>query len=194
MSDMLRTYKSFMVYLAGPIDFCPDKGASYREKLHRMLNEVGLEPHMILDPTKKPLGKMEAYKDFDTEQQFFDALVKHERWDEYEEYIKAIMHIDLRFVDKSDVIIATVNPDIPMCGTWHEVVVARQQKKPVLLVDPRGKGGASRWAVGLVGHANIFETHEAAIAYFSDVISGRMVADADEWLFLHFNGVADGQA
>ena len=185
---LITHYPGFYLYLAGPIDFCPDKGASYREKLHGMLLEIGLEKDMILDPTKKPIGHMSKYKDFDTEQEFFDALVQHKRWDEYEEYIKAIMHIDLRFVDKSDVIIATVNPDIPMCGTWHEVVVARQQKKPVLLVDPSGKGGASRWAVGLVGHANIFETHEEAIAYFGDVLSGRMSADTDEWLFMHFNG------
>ncbi len=186
--SMLKTYDSFLVYLAGPIDFAADKGASYRKKLRKLLKEAGLSSHMILDPTQKPLGNLAAYKDFDTEQDFFDALVKHKRWDEYEAYIKTIMHIDLRFVDKSDVIIATVNPDIPMCGTWHEIVVARQQKKPVLLIDPRGKGGASRWAVGLVGHANIFETHEKAISYFGDVISGRMVADKEEWLFLHFNG------
>jgi len=188
MSDILKTYDSFLVYLAGPIDFAADKGASYREKLRKLLKEAGLAPHMILDPTKKPLGDLAAYKDFDTEQEFFDALVKHKRWDEYEQYIKTIMHIDLRFVDKSDVVIATVNPDIPMCGTWHEIVVARQQKKPVLLIDPRGKGGTSRWAVGLVGHANIFSTHEAAMSYFTDVIHGRIGADQDEWLFLHFNG------
>jgi len=188
MSDILKTYDSFLVYLAGPIDFALDKGASYRHKLHKLLKKAGLAPHMILDPTQKPLGDLTAYRDFDTEQEFFDTLIKHRRWDEYEEHIKTIMHIDLRFIDKSDVIIATVDSNIPMCGTWHEIVVARQQKKPVLLIDPRGKSGTSRWAVGLVGHANIFETHEAAIAYFDDVIHGRILADSDEWLFLHFNG------
>jgi len=188
MSDLLKTYKSFMVYLAGPIDFSPDLGISYRQKLHKLLEATGLSPNMILDPTNKPLGDLVEYRDFDTEQEFFNALVKHKRWDEYERYIKAIMHIDLRLVDKSDVIIATVNPEIPMCGTWHEIVIARQQKKPVLLIDPRGKGGASRWAVGLVGHVNIFETHEAAISYFGDVINGRIDADSDDWLFMHFNG------
>lgn len=186
--NVLENYKSFMVYLAGPIDFAPDLGASYREKLHDLLGQAGLDENMILDPTRKPLGDLDAYKDFDTEQDFFKALVKHERWDDYESYIKAIMHIDLRFVDKSDVIIATLNPDVPAFGTIHEIVVARQQKKPVLLVDPRGKGGTHRWAVGLVGHSNIFETHEEAVSYLADVLNGTMTADPDEWLFLHFNG------
>jgi nucleoside 2-deoxyribosyltransferase len=187
MNDsLLENYQSFLLYLAGPIDFSKDKGASYRTKLNKLLKKIGIEKKMILDPTQKPLNHLEAYKDFDTEQDFFDALVKHKRWDDYEKYIKTIMHIDLRMVDKSDVIIATVNPDIPMCGTWHEVVEARQQKKPVLLVDPRGKAGTSRWAVGLVGHKNIFETHEEAVEFLGDVISGKMPVDNDEWLFLHF--------
>ena len=63
--NVLENYKSFMVYLAGPIDFAPDLGVSYRQKLHTLLGEAGLEDNMILDPTKKPLGDMDAYKVFD---------------------------------------------------------------------------------------------------------------------------------
>ena len=46
------------------------------------------------------------------------------------------MHIDLRMVDVSDFIIAYCPTNIYSVGTVHEIVVARQQRKPVLFVSP----------------------------------------------------------
>jgi hypothetical protein len=46
------------------------------------------------------------------------------------------MHIDLRMVDTSDFVIAFCPTNIYSVGTPHEIVVARQKKKPVLFVSP----------------------------------------------------------
>ncbi len=46
------------------------------------------------------------------------------------------MHIDLRMVDVSDFVIAYCPTSVYSVGTPHEIVVARQQHKPVLLVSP----------------------------------------------------------
>ncbi len=46
------------------------------------------------------------------------------------------MHIDLRMVDISDFVIAYCPTNIYSVGTVHEIVVARQQRKPVLFVSP----------------------------------------------------------
>ena len=46
------------------------------------------------------------------------------------------MHIDLRMVDLSDFVIACCPTNLYSVGTPHEIVVARQQRKPVLLVSP----------------------------------------------------------
>lgn len=47
------------------------------------------------------------------------------------------MHIDLRMVDTSDFTIAYCPTNIYSVGTPHEIVVCRQQRKPVLFVSPR---------------------------------------------------------
>jgi hypothetical protein len=47
------------------------------------------------------------------------------------------LHIDLRMVDISDFVIAYCPTNIYSVGTVHEIVVARQQQKPVLFVSPR---------------------------------------------------------
>jgi hypothetical protein len=46
------------------------------------------------------------------------------------------LHIDLRMVDTADFIIAYCPTNIYSVGTPHEIVVARQQRKPVLFVSP----------------------------------------------------------
>lgn len=45
------------------------------------------------------------------------------------------MHIDLRMVDISDFVIAYCPTNIYSVGTPHEIIVARQQHKPVLFVS-----------------------------------------------------------
>jgi hypothetical protein len=46
------------------------------------------------------------------------------------------LHIDLRMVDTSDFTIAYCPTNIYSVGTPHEIVVCRQQRKPVLFVSP----------------------------------------------------------
>jgi hypothetical protein len=46
------------------------------------------------------------------------------------------LHIDLRMVDISDFVIAYCPTNIYSVGTVNEIVVARQQQKPVLFVSP----------------------------------------------------------
>jgi hypothetical protein len=46
------------------------------------------------------------------------------------------LHIDLRMVDTSDFVIAYCPTNIYSVGTPHEIIVCRQQQKPVLFVSP----------------------------------------------------------
>lgn len=46
------------------------------------------------------------------------------------------LHIDLRMVDTSDFVIAYCPTNIYSVGTPHEIVISRQQRKPVLFVSP----------------------------------------------------------
>ena len=46
------------------------------------------------------------------------------------------LHIDLRMVDTSDFVIAYCPTNVYSVGTPHEIILARQQRKPVLFVSP----------------------------------------------------------
>ncbi len=185
MSELLKNYSSFHVYLAGPIDFLDDSGKGYRSELTKKLLKIGLKKQMILDPTNKPVT-YEGYTDFDTEKDHYHSLRKHGQWDELEKLCQMTMHVDLRLVDKSDLIIAVLDPTVPMFGTIHEIVQARLQKKPVVLIDPRGLEGTSIWAIGLVGYKRIFTTIDKSIDYLKDIFNGTLATDDTEWLFLSF--------
>lgn len=182
--NFLKHYPSFHIYLAGPIDYMKDRGVAYRKMLREKLLKIGIERSMILDPTEKPI-RSEQYIDFDTEADYYKKLRENKEWDKFEEAMQMTMHVDLRFVDKSDVLLAFYNPEAPMFGTIHEIVVARQQKKPVLLIDPRGKEGTAHWAFGLIGHKHIFQNPDEAVKYLDDVLHNKVEIDQKEWLFLY---------
>jgi len=46
------------------------------------------------------------------------------------------LHIDLRMVDTSDFVIAYCPTNVYSVGTPHEIIMARQQRKPVLFISP----------------------------------------------------------
>src|SRR5262249_24362508 len=46
------------------------------------------------------------------------------------------LHTDLRMVDTSDFVVAYCPTNIYSVGTPHEIILARQQRKPVLFVSP----------------------------------------------------------
>jgi len=181
----INHFEDFKIYLAGPIDFIKDSGVSFRNEITEKLIQLGIDKNQIYNPLDKPVKTL-AYKDFDVEKEHYYTLRKHQMWDDLEKLAKLTLHVDLRLVDKSDVIIAVIKPEIPLFGTIHEIVSARQQKKPVLLIDPRGREGTSIWAIGLCGYKHIFSTIDSAIDYLSDVLHGKIEVDQGEWLFLNF--------
>lgn len=129
-------------YLSGPMDFVGsrviEKYLGWRAILSPILKCFSIR---VLDPWNKPMirghdnyGKegilpnKEQYEaDFWTNAA---TRVKFERdfWE--------TVHIDLRMTDLSDFVIAFVPTNIYSVGTVHEVIVARQQQKPVLMISP----------------------------------------------------------
>ncbi len=180
----------FYVYLAGPIDFDPAGGAVWRLKWTQGLIEMGLPETHILSPTKKPLAG--ATFNLDNEAEIAADCRSRQDWDGIEEIIGQIAHIDLRLVDKSDLILVHFPLDkdgkrVFTVGTIHEIVVARQQRKPVYVVWEGGKETASGWLMWLVGHRNIFGTFEDLMKHLKSVADGKAAYNAKDWLLLDFD-------
>ncbi len=133
------------VYLSGPMDFvasrADEKRSGWRVYVGEFLRSMGAT---VLDPWSKPgvrglheYGREAVSTTKDREKWSYASGTRGARararcaakfWE--------TMHIDLRMVDVSDFVVACCPTNIYSVGTAHEIVVARQQHKPVLVVSP----------------------------------------------------------
>lgn len=184
-------WSHFLCYLAGAIDFDRDGGRSWREEWTRRLIEIGFKPHQILNPCRKPLKNTSF--NLDNEAEIMNLHRSDKDWDKLTEAMSQIVHIDLRLVDKSDIIfvnfpkVAGSHMQVPTYGTIHEMVVARQQRKPVYMVWEGGKETCSAWLMWLVGHQNVFSSLDELLLRLKDISSGNVAYNAKDWLLLDFN-------
>lgn len=132
-------------YLSGPMDFVADRSVErttgWRNRVTQFLEAHGCR---TFDPWYKPvvrnLGRWGEENDGSIEirDEWTFNPTKEGAGTRYRlsRQFWPVMHIDLRMVDLSDFIIATCPTNLYSVGTPHEIVVAREQHKPVLLVSP----------------------------------------------------------
>ena len=133
------------VYLSGPMDFVAsrqtEKESGWRNRVGDFLRKLGVT---VLDPWFKPevrglheYGREGVNTTNIRDKWTFDqgrtgaeirARISGKFWE--------TMHIDLRMVDTSDFTIAYCPTNVYSVGTVHEIVMCRQQRKPVLFVSP----------------------------------------------------------
>jgi hypothetical protein len=129
-------------YLSGPMDFVGsrviEKFLGWRSLLTPVLKALGIT---VLDPWNKPVIK--GHKNYGQEGVVYSkATYEKDFWtnDEtrarFETDFWETVHIDLRMVDLADFIITFVPTNIYSVGTVHEIVTARLQIKPVLMISP----------------------------------------------------------
>jgi hypothetical protein len=133
------------VYLSGPMDFVAsrkmEKEHGWRARISRFLQKKGV---VVFDPWEKPdiVGMPEYGKEGVSTTKIRDNWTFGNRESDCQQRAEiadefwSTMHIDLRMVDVSDFVIAYCPTNIYSVGTVHEIVVARQQHKPVLFVSP----------------------------------------------------------
>jgi hypothetical protein len=137
--------KGARVYLSGPMDFVAsrekEKKYGWRTRIAKFLRINGAT---VFDPWNKPhvMGLHEyGREDINTVKlrenwSFKDDEKGRKSRAECAKVFWETMHIDLRMVDISDFVIAYCPTNIYSVGTVHEIVVAREQHKPVLFVSP----------------------------------------------------------
>lgn len=133
------------VYLSGPMDYVASRAAEkkygWRNRVGEFLRSFGV---IVFDPWNKPeVRGLHEYgrEDVDTtrikDQWMFEDSPKGA---EARAYCSGTfwesLHIDLRMVDTSDFTIAYCPTNIYSVGTVHEIVLCRQQRKPVLFISP----------------------------------------------------------
>jgi hypothetical protein len=133
------------VYLSGPMDFvasrAAEKATGWRTRIGQFLRGLGV---IVFDPWEKP--EVRSMHDYGREGEGTTDV--RAAWTykggkegaaaraKVAESFWGAMHIDLRMVDTSDFIICYCPTNVYSVGTPHEIILARQQRKPVLFVSP----------------------------------------------------------
>lgn len=132
-------------YLSGPMDFVAsrafEKQYGWRNRVSEFLAVLGVT---VFDPWNKPPVKgfdmygEEDVKSVETRKNwtFTDGKRGAHARSRCAEGFWETLHVDLRMVDTSDFVVAYCPTNVYSVGTPHEIVVARQQRKPVLFVSP----------------------------------------------------------
>lgn len=133
------------VYLSGPMDFVGDREIEmkfgWRNRVGEFFRELDVT---VFDPWFKPevyglheYGREGQSTTTDRDKWTFDPspVGSATRGDLAATYWPT-MHIDLRMVDTADFLVAYAPTNIYSVGTPHEIILARQQRKPVLFVSP----------------------------------------------------------
>lgn len=245
MARNMFAWEHFHVYLSGAIDFDRKGGRNWREEWTDKLLSIGFTKQQIFNPCKKPLPKNAPFN-LDDESHIINAHREKHEWSELCSVVDQIAHVDLRLVDKADIILVNFpkldrqqfyehvdymdagvlvladlaksdhlydsqvfeirralhkmtaafksllekveNLRVPTYGTIHEIVVARQQRKPVYIVWEGGKETCSGWLMWLVGHQNVFSTVEELLTRLDNISKGKAAYNAKDWLLLDLDG------
>jgi nucleoside 2-deoxyribosyltransferase len=167
--------KNKQVYLCGPMWACGDDGSTWRQKLTPTLESYGL---VVEDPTKKSAFGVGEVGD---DKKYFKELIAKKEFGRVKKEFWPIIRKDLRTVDKSDFLIAVYDPTIHMCGTFDEIIRARQQKKPVLFkYDESQLAYFNPWVLSWVKEEWLFSNWDDMLCYLSTKIDNRDF-DSSHW-------------
>jgi len=174
--------KGLRVYLAGPIDHAKDDGIGWRDMMKPFLSDKGMLP---LDPCDKPINYA-SYGEVGEEKSKMMELKKMGRFFELSEQMKAICHVDLRMTDIADCVVVYINPEVPMCGTIHELINSLQQRKPTLVVIEGGKKKAPNWLFGIMDFNFMFDSFDELKEFMCLVDEAAFNPDLTRWVFFDF--------
>lgn len=175
---MNRLYNQ-RVYLAGPMDRCPNRGSQWRDYVSPILKDMGI---VVLNPLHKATNV--GLEDANTHRIKME-LKKDEKYDELSRLMKEIRNVDLRMVDISDFLIVNLDLDIHPCGTLEEIFWANRQKKPVIIHMKQGKKHTPDWLFGTLPHHMIFSDWDEVINYLGHINSSYSIDNSKRWYFFN---------
>lgn len=180
--DLIRNNLSGMrTYLVGAMDRVHDGGVGWRDKITPILQEMNVT---VINPCSKPVQNV--IEDTSTRDKI-NFYKKSGQFDKIRKDYGHIRNADLRCVDVSDFIIAQIDMDVHMCGSYEEIVTANRQKKPVITWCEQGKENAPNWLFFMLPHEHIFDNMKGMLDYLQNINSKQETEELKRWFF--FKGV-----
>jgi len=150
-------------------------GNDWRVKLSKQLEVLDI---LCFNPYQKPFIKdVEEGEEIRAE---MESWIKESKF----EKMKQIRSYDLNLVDRSDFIVAHLNPRIASWGSAEEIVTAVRMKKPIFISIEGGKTETPMWLFGMVPHKYIYNSIDEIVHTLYSINSGKKEIDSDRWRLL----------
>lgn len=166
---------NYTAYLSGPIEAMQDHGVVWREDFKRLIEQNNL-PLSVIDPCDKGKDNEEQFE-IGASREYMQSLRREGKFEELRSIMKKIRRWDLRAVDYSNILIASVDKKIPTWGTVDECVVAERQKKPVFVISPEGAYSCPDWMFAIASVDEIFSSVSECINHLKLINDGTVSMD-----------------
>jgi hypothetical protein len=155
------------------------EGEGWRDTISRELKRMGI---IIFNPYHKPFVR-DIQESGDVRKKLYKAM-KRRDYDFLSNKVHDIRIYDLNLVDRSDFLIAFIDPTVPSWGSVEELVTAVRMKKPIFLAVKGGKHRCPYWIFGMFPHRYIYDSVEDIVKMLKRIDSGKKKMDSDRWKLL----------
>jgi hypothetical protein len=173
----MNNLKNMRTYLAGAMDRVVDGGIGWRNAITPMLQELQVK---VINPCDKPIESAKEGPDTRMQIEFYKETGQ---FDKIRQDYGHIRNADLRCVDVSDFLIAHIDMNVHMCGSYEEISTANRQKKPILVWCEQGKKLAPNWLFFMLPHEHIFSSMDQLLAYLYEVSRCEETNNLKRWFF-----------
>lgn len=165
-------------YLIGPMQYVSD-GMSWRDDMTEFLNKMGI---VVFDPYHKPF--INAKEEDNETRHYLRSLMDAGRFNEVHWHMKEVRSFDLAAVDKSDFIIAFIDPSIPTFGTMEELAWAVRCKKPCFVVVDGGREQTPFWLMGMMPPRFFYNSFSSLKNMLMKIDNEEIEIDNERWRLL----------
>jgi len=169
-----------ITYLVGSIDDSEDFGVGWRKKITPLLKEMGI---IVLDPTNKPTN--DFFEDKNSVK-YFKKLKQDGKFEQLRKEGRIIRNFDLRCCDKADFIIAYLDFDKKITGSYEEIFRSNMSKKPILIFAKQGKAEIPNWLYWTLDINEIFENMGEVVQYLNNINDEIVTPNQDRWRFFNW--------
>jgi len=154
-------------------------GRDWRGYVTEELTPMGVT---VFDPYHKPF--VEDVDEDEPARVEMLQMMEDGKYDDLTRRMKKVRNYDLNLVDRSDFIIANLQPEIASWGSAEEIVTAVREQKPLFIAIEGGKTKTPLWMLAMFPHKYIYNSIEEVVDVIKDIDSGKKRLDSGRWKLL----------